>query len=67
MNRRQTVEANIPLVRSDKNIVTLLNLSKYNPVISLFEMYMLFTDIHVFCAIEYLEIFYNEDKIQGYI
>lgn len=49
---RQTVEANIPLTRSDKDIATLLKLSKYSPVTSLFEMYVSFSDMHVFRAIE---------------
>jgi len=49
---RQTVEANIPLVRSDKDIATLLKLSKHSPVASLFEMYVSFSDMHVFRAIE---------------
>lgn len=49
---RQTVEANIPLVRSDKDIATLLKLSKHSPVTSLFEMYVSFSDMHVFRAIE---------------
>lgn len=49
---RQTVEANIPLVRSDKDIATLLKLSKYSPVTSLFEMYVSFSDMHIFRAVE---------------
>lgn len=49
---RQTVEANIPLARSDKDIATLLKLSKHSPVTSLFEMYVSFSDMHVFRAIE---------------
>ncbi|XP_014474945.1 PREDICTED: chondroitin sulfate synthase 2 [Dinoponera quadriceps] len=49
---RQTVEANIPLTRSDKDIATLLKFSKHSPVTSLFEMYVSFSDMHVFRAIE---------------
>ncbi|KAL6268446.1 hypothetical protein P5V15_001581 [Pogonomyrmex californicus] len=49
---RQTVEANIPLARSDKDIATLLKLSRHSPVTSLFEMYVSFSDMHVFRAIE---------------
>ncbi|KMQ82964.1 chondroitin sulfate synthase 2-like protein [Lasius niger] len=49
---RQTVETNIPLARSDKDIATLLKLSKHSPVTSLFEMYVSFSDMHIFRAIE---------------
>lgn len=49
---RQTIEANIPLARSDKDIATLLKLSKHSPVTSLFEMYVSFSDMHIFRAIE---------------
>lgn len=49
---RQTVETSIPLARSDKDIATLLKLSKHSPVTSLFEMYVSFSDMHVFRAVE---------------
>jgi len=49
---RQTIEANIPLARTDKDIAILLKLSKHSPVTSLFEMYLSFSDMHLFRAIE---------------
>ncbi|KAH0950997.1 hypothetical protein HN011_007575 [Eciton burchellii] len=49
---RQTVEPSIPLARTDKDIATLLKLSKHSPVTSLFEMYVSFSDMHLFRAIE---------------
>lgn len=49
---RQTVEVNIPLARSDKDIVTLLKVSEHSPVSSLFDMYVSFSDMHIFRAIE---------------
>ncbi|XP_070159253.1 chondroitin sulfate synthase 2 [Polyergus mexicanus] len=49
---RQTVEMSIPLARSDKDIATLLKLSKHSPITSLFEMYVSFSDMHVFRAVE---------------
>lgn len=49
---RQTVETSIPLARSDKDLATLLKLSKDSPVTSLFEMYVSFSDMHIFRAIE---------------
>ncbi|RLU24985.1 hypothetical protein DMN91_003077 [Ooceraea biroi] len=63
---RQTVETSIPLVRTDKDIATLLKLSKYSPVISLFEMYVSFSDMHVFRAIEpTLRIKYKDVNCEG--
>ncbi|XP_072746635.1 chondroitin sulfate synthase 2 [Anoplolepis gracilipes] len=49
---RQTVETSIPLARSDKDIATLLKLSKHSPVTSLFEMYVSFSNMHIFRAVE---------------
>jgi len=69
---RQTVEASIPLARTDKDIATLLKLSKHSPVTSLFEMYVSFSDMHLFRAIEpTLRIKYKDvnckDAINGTI
>lgn len=49
---RQTVEASIPLARSDKDIATLLKLSQHSHVTSLLDMFVTFSDMHVFRAIE---------------
>ncbi|XP_066589072.1 chondroitin sulfate synthase 2 isoform X2 [Prorops nasuta] len=58
---RKTVEANIPLIRSDKDILQLLKYSKHNAITSLFEMFVSFSDLHSFRAVEpALKIRYKE-------
>jgi len=63
---RQTVEASIPLARSDKDIAALLKLSEHSPVTSLFEMYVSFSDMHILRAIEpTLKIKYKDVNCEG--
>lgn len=63
---RQTVEASIPLARSDKDIAALLKLSEHSPITSLFEMYVSFSDMHILRAIEpTLKIKYKDVDCDG--
>ena len=49
---RRTVEASIPITRSDRDIPSLLKLSQHIPVTSLFEMFVSFSNVHMLRAIE---------------
>ena len=49
---RRTVEASIPITRSDRDIPSLLKLSQDIPVTSLFEMFVSFSNVHMLRAIE---------------
>ncbi|XP_076242924.1 chondroitin polymerizing factor [Calliopsis andreniformis] len=49
---RRTVETSIPIVHSDRDILSLLKLSQDVPVTSLFEMFVSFSNIHVLRAVE---------------
>lgn len=49
---RKAVETSISLARSDKDIATLLELSKHNPITSIFDMFVSFSDIHTLRAVE---------------
>ncbi|KAK2581524.1 hypothetical protein KPH14_005183 [Odynerus spinipes] len=63
---RKAVETSIPLVRSDKDIATLLELSKNNPITSIFDMFVSFSDIHALRAVEpALKIKYRDIECIG--
>ncbi|XP_047371212.1 chondroitin sulfate synthase 2 [Vespa velutina] len=49
---RKAVETSISLARSDKDIAALLELSKNNPITSIFDMFVSFSDIHTLRAVE---------------
>lgn len=63
---RKAVETSIPLARSDKDITTLLELSKHNPITSIFDMFVSFSDIHALRAVEpALKIKYKDIQCIG--
>lgn len=46
------IESRIPVVRADRDISTFLKLSQQSPVTSVFELFVLFGDLHPFRALE---------------
>lgn len=49
---RKTIEASIPIIHSDRDILSILKLSQNIPVSSLFEMFVSFSNVHTLRAIE---------------
>lgn len=49
---RKTIEASIPIIHSDRDILSILKLSQNIPVSSLFEMFVSFSNMHTLRAIE---------------
>ncbi|XP_012278166.1 chondroitin sulfate glucuronyltransferase [Orussus abietinus] len=52
ISMRKTVEAELPFVHTDKDISLLLKLSERNVVGSIFELFVKYSDLHSFRAIE---------------
>ncbi|XP_050579390.1 chondroitin sulfate synthase 2 isoform X2 [Bombus affinis] len=49
---RKTTEASIPIIHSDRDISSMLNLSQNIPDTSLYEMFVSFSNLHILRAIE---------------
>lgn len=65
-NVRKDSERDIPLVKTDKDIVSLIKLSKNNIIDSIFELFVVYSDLHPLRAVEpVLKIRYSEVDCRG--
>ncbi|KAJ8680351.1 hypothetical protein QAD02_016138 [Eretmocerus hayati] len=63
---RKTIENQVPLVRNDKDIASMLKLSQMFPFGSIFEMFVVFSDLNPFRSVEpALKLQYREIKCVG--
>ncbi|XP_063985772.1 chondroitin sulfate synthase 2 [Diachasmimorpha longicaudata] len=63
---RKSSEKDIPMVRNDKDIISILKLSKSNIIDSLFELFVVYSDLHPLRAVEpALKVRYSEIDCRG--
>ncbi|XP_015115913.1 chondroitin sulfate synthase 2 [Diachasma alloeum] len=63
---RKSSEKDISIVRNDKDIISILKLSKSNIIDSLFELFVVYSDLHTLRAVEpALKVRYSEIDCRG--
>ncbi|XP_034950059.1 chondroitin sulfate synthase 2 [Chelonus insularis] len=63
--RKQSAKE-IPIINTDKDLPDIIKISKNNFVESIFELFVIYSDLHVFRAVEpALKIYYNKQNCSG--